>query len=91
MRVAKELRILMGLEIFALRQTLRLGLPMRRLVRLVDSQRGLLLSPVIQCLAASAALLRGGLAHQSARSLIAAAVSLIGPISGEYRGALSSQ
>ena len=47
MRIAKEFRILMSLEIFALLQTLRLGLPMRPLVRLVDSQHGFLLSPVI--------------------------------------------
>ena len=81
----------MGLGIFVLRQTLRLGLPMRLLVRLVDSQRGFLLSPVIQCLTTRAALLTGGLAHRSARSLAVVAGSLICPISGEYREALSSQ
>ena len=66
--VAKEFRTLMSLRIFVLRQTLHLGLPMRLLVRLVDSQRGFLLSPVIQCLATSTDLLTGGLAHRSARS-----------------------
>ena len=81
--VAKEFRTLMGLEIFAFRQMLHLGLPMRRLVCLVDSQRGFLLSPVVQCLATSAALLTrpGGLAHRSVRSLAVVAGSLIGPIS----------
>ena len=63
MYVAKEFRIEMGLGIFSLRQMLRLDLPMCLLVRLVDSQPGFLLLPVIQCLATSAALLTGGLAH----------------------------
>ena len=82
--VAKEFRTLMSLGISVLRHTLHLGLPMRLLVRLVDSKRGFLLSPVIQCLATSTALLTGGLAHRSARDLAAAAGSLIGPIIGEY-------
>ena len=90
MRVAKEFRILMSLEIFALLQTLRRGLPMRPLVRFVDSQRGFLPSPVIQFLATSAVLL-GGLAHRNVRCIAAAAESLVGPISGEYREALCSQ
>ena len=49
MSVAREFRTssLMGLGISALRQTLRLGLPMRLLVRLVDSQRDFLLSNTV--------------------------------------------
>ena len=81
----------MGLEMRALRQTLQLGLPMRPLVCFVDSQHGFLPLPVIQFLATSAALLTGGLVHRSVRCLTAAAGSLIGPISGEYREALGSQ
>ena len=91
-REDREFRTLMGLGISVLRQTLRRGLPMRLLVRLVDSQRGFLLSPVKQCLVTrAAALLTGGLAHRSARSLAVVAGCLIDPISGEYREALSSQ
>ena len=81
----------MSLGIFVLRQTLHLDLPMRLLVPLVDSQRGFLLSPVIQGLATSAVLLTGGLVHRSALFLAVAAGSRIDPISGEYREALSTQ
>ena len=82
MRVAKELnlefRILMSLEIFCLLQTPHLVMPIRPLVRFVDSQRGFLPSPVIQFLATSAALLTRGLAHRRVRCLAAASGSLIG-------------
>ncbi len=81
----------MGLEIVAPLPTVHLGLLMCPLVRLVDSQHGLLLSPIIQFLATIAALLTGGPAHRNARYLAAEAGSLIGPISGEYPEALGSQ
>ncbi len=81
----------MGQGIFAPLPTVHSGLPMRPLARLVDSQHGFLLSPIIQFLATIAALLAGGAAQQSARYLAAEAGSLIGPNLGEYREALGSR